>query len=63
MFDNSSGRIVGEYVKYNELLIKCVVICDVVFIYYLNVSKCCCCDVIDLFLGIGLGLWSYVIIE
>lgn len=63
VFDNSSGRIAGEYAKYNELSIKRVVTRDAVSTYYLNASKCRRRDVTDLFLGTGLGPRSYAIIE
>lgn len=63
VFDNSSGRIAGEYAKYNELSIKRVVTRDAVSTYFLNGSKCRRRDVTDLFLGTGLGPRSYAIIE
>jgi len=63
VFDNSSGRIAGEYAKYNELSIKRVVTRDAISTYFLNGSKCRRRDVTDLFLGTGLGPRSYAIIE
>ncbi|GGF56288.1 chromosome segregation protein SMC [Alteromonas lipolytica] len=63
VFDNSSGRIAGEYAKYNELSIKRLVTRDAVSTYFLNGSKCRRRDVTDLFLGTGLGPRSYAIIE
>ncbi|MDF2177231.1 chromosome segregation protein SMC [Aliiglaciecola sp. CAU 1673] len=63
VFDNSSGRIQGEYANYNELAVKRVVTRDGQSLYYLNASKCRRRDVTDLFLGTGLGPRSYAIIE
>lgn len=63
VFDNSSGRIAGEYANYNELSIKRVVTRDAISNYFLNSSKCRRRDVTDLFLGTGLGPRSYAIIE
>ncbi|WP_102795217.1 chromosome segregation protein SMC [Bowmanella denitrificans] len=63
VFDNSSGRIQGEYAKYNELSIKRLVTRDGQSNYFLNASKCRRRDVTDLFLGTGLGPRSYAIIE
>jgi chromosome segregation protein len=63
VFDNSSGRIQGEYAGYNELSVKRVVTKDAQSSYLLNNSKCRRRDVTDLFLGTGLGPRSYAIIE
>ncbi|GAB3038427.1 chromosome segregation protein SMC [Bowmanella dokdonensis] len=63
VFDNSSGRIQGEYAKYNELSVKRLVTRDGQSNYFLNASKCRRRDVTDLFLGTGLGPRSYAIIE
>ncbi|GGO69925.1 chromosome segregation protein SMC [Bowmanella pacifica] len=63
VFDNSSGRIQGEYAKYNELSVKRLVTRDGQSTYFLNTAKCRRRDVTDLFLGTGLGPRSYAIIE
>ncbi|MFT4940591.1 MAG: chromosome segregation protein [Paraglaciecola sp.] len=63
VFDNSSGRIKGEYASYNELSVKRIVTRDAQSSYLLNNSKCRRRDVTDLFLGTGLGPRSYAIIE
>lgn len=63
VFDNSSGRIQGEYAGYNELSVKRIVTRDAISNYYLNSAKCRRRDVTDLFLGTGLGPRSYAIIE
>ncbi|GGD54395.1 chromosome segregation protein SMC [Lacimicrobium alkaliphilum] len=63
VFDNSSGRIQGEYAGYNELSVKRLVTREALSHYFLNGSKCRRRDVTDLFLGTGLGPRSYAIIE
>lgn len=63
VFDNSSGRIQGEYANYNELSVKRLVTREAQSFYYLNATKCRRRDVTDLFLGTGLGPRSYAIIE
>ena len=63
VFDNSSGRIQGEYAGYNELSVKRIVTKEAKSSYLLNNAKCRRRDVTDLFLGTGLGPRSYAIIE
>ncbi len=63
VFDNSSGRIQGEYAGYNELSVKRIVTREAQSNYLLNNTKCRRRDVTDLFLGTGLGPRSYAIIE
>ncbi|MFC3120273.1 chromosome segregation protein SMC [Agaribacter flavus] len=63
VFDNTSGRIAGEYAAYNELSIKRIVTKDAISTYLLNSAKCRRRDITDLFLGTGLGPRSYAIIE
>lgn len=63
VFDNSSGRIQGEYANYNELSVKRLVNRDAQSFYFLNSQKCRRRDITDLFLGTGLGPRSYAIIE
>ena len=63
VFDNSSGRITGEFAGYNEVSVKRIVGRDGVSQYLLNGSRCRRKDVRDLFLGTGLGSKSYSIIE
>ena len=63
VFDNSAGRIAGEYASYSELSVKRLVTRDAQSFYYLNGAKCRRRDVTDLFLGTGLGPRSYAIIE
>ncbi len=63
VFDNSSGRITGEYAKYNEISVKRVVTRAGQSNYFLNNSRCRRRDITDIFLGTGLGPRSYSIIE
>ena len=63
LFDNSSGKIGGEYVSYNEISIKRVMTRDAQSDYFINNTKCRRKDVQDIFLGTGLGPSSYAIIE
>ncbi|MBT8073767.1 MAG: chromosome segregation protein SMC [Xanthomonadales bacterium] len=63
VFDNSSGRIAGEFAGYNEISVKRIVGRDGVSQYTLNGTRCRRKDVRDLFLGTGLGSKSYSIIE
>ncbi len=63
VFDNSDGKITGEYAGYNEVSVKRKVTRDAQNMYYLNGSKCRRRDITDLFLGTGLGPRSYAIIE
>ena len=63
LFDNSSGKIGGEYVSYNEISIKRVMTRDAQSDYFINNTKCRRKDVQDIFLGTGLGPSSYAINE
>ncbi|MGQ4275555.1 chromosome segregation protein SMC [Pseudidiomarina sp. E22-M8] len=63
VFDNSDGRIQGEYANYAEISVKRLVTRDGRSDYFLNASKCRRRDITDLFLGTGLGPRSYAIIE
>jgi len=63
VFDNSDGKITGEYAGYNEIAIKRIVTRDGESQYYLNNVKVRRKDVTTLFLGTGLGARSYSIIE
>lgn len=63
VFDNTSGRIQGEYANYAEISVKRLVTRDGRSDYFLNGSKCRRRDITDLFLGTGLGPRSYAIIE
>ncbi|MFD1217930.1 MULTISPECIES: chromosome segregation protein SMC [Microbulbifer] len=63
VFDNSAGKLTGEYAAFTEISVKRRVTRDGQNNYYLNGEKCRRRDVTDLFLGTGLGPRSYAIIE
>ncbi|MDA9069053.1 AAA family ATPase [Gammaproteobacteria bacterium] len=63
LFDNSMGKIGGEYAKYNEISIKRLMTRDGQSNYSINNTSCRRKDVQDIFLGTGLGPRSYAIIE
>lgn len=64
VFDNSDGTLGGQYARYNEISVKREIVRDGGSQYYLNGARCRRRDVVDLFLGTGLGSRSsYAIIE
>lgn len=63
VFDNSDGKISGEYAKYSEISVKRLVTRAGQSKYFLNNSRCRRRDIADIFLGTGLGPRSYAIIE
>ncbi|MFP6806326.1 MAG: chromosome segregation protein SMC [Pseudomonadales bacterium] len=63
IFDNTEGRLTGEYAAYTELSIKRQISRDGQSGYFLNKQKCRRKDITDIFLGTGLGPRSYSIIE
>ena len=62
-FDNSEGRLGGEYSSYAEISVRRALTRDGQSKYYLNGLRARKRDVTDLFLGTGLGPRSYAIIE
>jgi chromosome segregation protein len=62
-FDNSQGRIGGQWGQYAELSIKRVLSRDGDSTYYINNIPVRRRDIHDLFLGTGLGPRAYAIIE
>ena len=62
-FDNSDGRIGGEFADYNEISVRRTLDIDGQSNYYLNGTSCRKRDITDLILGTGLGPRSYAIIE
>jgi chromosome segregation protein len=62
-FDNSEGKLGGQYANYAEISVKRQVTRDGTSKYSLNGTRCRRRDVADLFLGTGLGPRSYAIIE
>ncbi|VAW55070.1 Chromosome partition protein smc [hydrothermal vent metagenome] len=63
IFDNSEGKLGGQYANYAEISVKRQVARDGASKYSLNGTRCRKRDVADLFLGTGLGPRSYAIIE
>ena len=63
VFDNSAGRLGGRYAAYPEISIKRQVGREGHSQYFLNATQCRRRDVMDVFLGTGLGPRSYTIIE
>jgi chromosome segregation protein len=63
IFDNSEGKLGGQYANYAEISVKRIVTRDGQSKYSLNGARCRRRDVADLFLGTGLGPRSYAIIE
>ena len=63
VFDNSDGRLGGEYAAYSEISVKRQVSRDGQSRYYLNGVHCRRRDITGIFLGTGLGPRSYAIIE
>ena len=62
-FDNSSGKIGGQFANYNEISIKRQINREGISSYFLNGTRCRRKDIQGLFLGTGLGPRSYAMIE
>ncbi len=62
-FDNSLGRIGGQWGQYSEIALKRVLTRDGDSTYYINNIPVRRRDIHDLFLGTGLGPRAYAIIE
>lgn len=62
-FDNTEGKIGGQYASYSEISIKRTMNREGISNYYLNGSRCRRKDITAIFLGTGLGPRSYAIIE
>lgn len=63
LLDNSSRKVLGEYAAFNEIAIRREVSLDGQSQYSINGVVARRRDVIDLFLGTGLGSRSYSVIE
>jgi len=63
VFDNSEGKIGGQYANYNEVALRRQVSRDGTSDYFINGLKVRRKDITQLFLGTGLGTRSYAIIE
>ncbi|XID75289.1 chromosome segregation protein SMC [Alkanindiges sp. WGS2144] len=62
-FENTQGKLGGEYNAYTELSVRRQVSRDGRSEYFLNGTRCRRRDITDIFLGTGLGPRSYAIIE
>ncbi|EKD77137.1 MAG: hypothetical protein ACD_42C00469G0001, partial [uncultured bacterium] len=62
-FDNSDRRITGEYAAFSEISIRREVVRDGQSAYFINGVPARRRDLVDLFLGTGLGPRSYAVIE
>lgn len=63
VFDNTDGRIGGQWSTFTEISIKRILERSGQSTYFLNGAKCRRRDITDIFLGTGLGSRSYAIIE
>jgi len=63
VFDNSDGKIGGEYAAYAEVALRRAVSRDGTSDYFINGIRVRRKDITQLFLGTGLGTRSYAIIE
>jgi len=63
VFDNSLGRIGGQWATYGEISVKRVLSRDGNSDYYINGQHVRRRDITDMFLGTGLGPRAYAIIE
>ncbi|OGT74943.1 MAG: chromosome segregation protein SMC [Gammaproteobacteria bacterium RIFCSPLOWO2_02_FULL_56_15] len=63
IFDNTEGKLGGQYASYSEISIKRQINREGISIYTLNGSRCRRRDIQSIFLGTGLGPRSYSIIE
>jgi len=63
VFDNADGALGGPYAAYSEIAIKRQVEREGLSVYSFNGNRCRRRDIIDLFLGTGVGAKSYAVIE
>ena len=63
VFNNTEGKLGGEYAQYDTIAIKRQVSRDGTSLFMLNGTRCRRRDITDIFLGTGLGSRSYAIIE
>jgi len=63
LFDNSMGKVIGQWASYTEISIKRVLQRDGDSTYYINNLPVRRRDITDIFLGTGIGGRGYAIIE
>lgn len=62
VFDNSLGRLAGQFASYAEISVKRLLTRDGESKYFLNGTRCRRRDITDMFLGTGVGARGYAII-
>lgn len=62
-FDNSDGRAPAEYADYSEITVGRRLYRSGESEYYINKTPCRLKDIVDLFLGTGIGSRAYAIVE
>lgn len=62
VFDNSLGRLTGQYASYQAISVKRLVTRESESFYFLNGTRCRRRDITDIFLGTGAGTRGYSII-
>ncbi|MEO1867476.1 MAG: AAA family ATPase, partial [Methylococcales bacterium] len=62
-FDNHDGELGGVYAQYAQISVKRQLNREGQSVYFLNNLRCRRRDIVDIFLGTGLGARSYAIIE
>lgn len=62
-FDNSDGRAPAEYADYTEITVGRRLYRSGESEYYINKTPCRLKDIVDLFLGTGIGTKAYAIVE
>jgi chromosome segregation protein len=62
-FDNSDGRAPAEYVQYSEIQVGRRLYRSGESEYFINKTPCRLKDIVDLFLGTGVGTKAYSIVE
>lgn len=62
IFDNQDGSLGGEYASYAEISIRRLITREGESVYFLNGARCRRRDIVDIFLGTGIGPRSYSII-
>ena len=63
IFDNSEGRLGGQFGAFSEVAVRRRILTDGTSEYSLNGTRCRRRDVLDTFIGTGLGPRNYALIE
>lgn len=63
LFDNSNSPLAGQYSQYSEISVSRAIHRDGDSTYYFNNTRCRRKDIMEAFMGTGLGSRSYAIIE